>query len=216
MIRDPQKKGCLGEGGLAGKGHKGNFLGLWKCFPPWSGVLITHLHLTKLINCTLKICVFITLWKLYLNKGRKCKNKPKEHIDHHLPSSAPSLARAPHRVGTAVSSLSCQPSAASPQTAHSSRCILLNQLLGKRWGRGRGGTGLEPKDPSFNLSSMFCQLCHLVEPHCFSKSFFVICKMGRLLLQRIVGKLKKWGSVWERASETEESGSHRVSHQFTA
>lgn len=214
MISDPKKKGCLGEGGLAGKGHKGNFLGLWKCFLPWSGVLITHLRLTKLVNCTLKIYVFITLWKLYLNKGNAKINQKTLRSPSPLLCPQPSLGSS--QGGTAVSSLSCQPSAASPQPAHSSRCILLNQLLGKRWGRGRGGAGLEPKDPSFNLSSMSCQLCHLVEPHCFFRSFFVICKMGQLLLQRIVRKMKKWGSVWKRASETEESGSHRVSHQSTA
>ena len=144
------KKCCLGEGGLAGKEHQGNCLGLWKSSLPWPGVLITHLYWTKLTNCTLKIYVFFTLWKLYLHKGRKCKNKPKNPLDHRLPSSASSRARAPHRAGMAFSSLSCQPSAAfpsSPHPAHNSRPIFLNQQW--RWGWGVEGSRLGAQRSQF-------------------------------------------------------------------
>ena len=136
-----KKMVAWGEGGLAGKGHKGNFLGLWKCFLPWSGVLITHLHLTKLVNCTLKIYVFITLWKLYLNKGNAKINQKTLRSPSPLLCPQPSLGSSQGGDGRFISQLSaiCSLSpACTQQQMHPSKSAV-GETVGKRSGRSRLG-----------------------------------------------------------------------------
>lgn len=160
-------------------------------------VLITQIYLTKLINCTSRICVFPILWKWHLNKGRKCNTnkrlRPLSPFLFHQPSSG-----APCRA-VAVSSLSCPhpwPLQLSlllnPRSpGNRGRSILPKQLLGTAITSGPGAQ-----------SAQFKSQPYLVPAVSLSWAMSLLLsseKWANKTFRGLFGKCK-WGRIKERAS----------------